>query len=60
MTFQGLYQSQSLALKQELQLSPQQIMALELLTIPIQDLQARIQKEIQNNPALDRCDFKTE
>nr|MDA3834800.1 RNA polymerase factor sigma-54 [Spirochaetales bacterium] len=41
-----------LAQKQQLKLSPQMYQSLELLALPIQDLQERIQEEIERNPAL--------
>lgn len=48
-------QSQRIVLtqKQQLKLSPQMYQSLELLALPIQDLQARIQDEIEKNPALE-------
>ncbi len=48
-------QSQRIILtqRQQLRLSPQMYQSLELLALPIQDLQARIQDEIEKNPALD-------
>ena len=48
-------QSQRIVLtqKQQLKLSPQMYQSLELLAMPIQDLQARIRDEIEKNPALE-------
>lgn len=48
-------QSQRIVLtqKQQLKLSPQMYQSLELLALPIIDLQARIQDEIERNPALE-------
>ncbi|MFA6688237.1 MAG: RNA polymerase factor sigma-54 [Sphaerochaetaceae bacterium] len=43
----------SLSQKQQLKLSPQLIQSFELMTLPLQELQARIQTEIETNPALD-------
>ncbi len=53
-------QSQRIILtqKQQLKLSPQMYQSLELLALPIQDLQARIQDEIERNPALELSDAK--
>jgi RNA polymerase sigma-54 factor len=47
-------QSQRIVLsqKQQLKLSPQMYQSLELLALPIMDLQAKIQEEIERNPAL--------
>lgn len=48
-------QSQNIILtqKQQLKLSPQMYQSLEILALPIQDLQARIHEEIERNPALE-------
>lgn len=43
----------SLAQKQQLKLSPQLIQSFELMTLPLQELQAKIQTEIESNPALE-------
>lgn len=43
----------SLAQKQQLKLSPQLIQSFELMVLPLQELQARIQTEIETNPALE-------
>ncbi|MGM0431083.1 MAG: RNA polymerase factor sigma-54 [Spirochaetota bacterium] len=45
---QGLVLTQ----KQQLKLSPQMYQSLELLALPLQDLQSRIQEEMERNPAL--------
>ncbi|MGM9763289.1 MAG: RNA polymerase factor sigma-54 [Candidatus Cryptobacteroides sp.] len=44
---------QELGLKQQQKLSPQQILAIKLLELPVQDLEQRIRKEIEENPVLD-------
>ncbi len=56
----GLYQTQELTLRQELQLAPQQILSLELLTVPLLELQARVNQELETNPTLDRHGSKSE
>lgn len=43
----------SLAQKQQLKLSPQLIQSFELMALPLQELQAKIQTEIESNPALE-------
>ena len=47
---QGLFHSQDLQMRQEQVLAPHQIQSLEILTIPLMDLQARI------NQLLDRVE----
>lgn len=55
---QGLFQE--LALRQELQLAPHQILSLEILTVPLLDLQSRINQELENNPTLERVESMNE
>ncbi|MFA6844476.1 MAG: RNA polymerase factor sigma-54 [Sphaerochaetaceae bacterium] len=43
----------SLGLKQQLKLSPQLIQSLELMALPLTELQQRIQTAIESNPALE-------
>ncbi len=57
---QGLFHSQELALRQELQLAPHQILSLEILTVPLLDLQSRINQELENNPTLERLESSNE
>ncbi len=56
MVQQGLYYSQELAIRQEQQLAPHQIMSLEILTVPLMDLQARLNQEIETNPTIERSE----
>ncbi len=44
---------QGLELKQKQQLSPLQIQTIKLIELPIQDLEQRIRKELEENPVLD-------
>ena len=44
---------QSLELKQTQKLSPLQIQTIKLIELPIQDLEQRIRKELEENPVLD-------
>lgn len=44
---------QGLELKQTQKLSPLQIQTIKLLELPIQDLEQRIRKEMEENPVLD-------
>ena len=46
-------QKQTLELKQTQHLSPVQIQAIKLLELPVQDLEQRIRKELEENPVLD-------
>jgi len=45
--------SNRLELKQQQKLSPLQIQTIKLLELPVQDLEQRIRKEIEENPVLD-------
>ncbi len=49
-------QKQQQILKQKLKLSPQQIQFLGLLSIPIVDLEKRIEEELEDNPTLEESD----
>ncbi len=44
---------QELGLKQVQKLSPLQIQTIKLIELPIQDLEQRIRKELEENPVLD-------
>ena len=44
---------QGLELKQTQKLSPLQIQTIKLIELPIQELEQRIRKEIEENPVLD-------
>ena len=44
---------QGLELKQTQKLSPQQIQTIKLIELPIQELEQRIRKEVEENPVLD-------
>ena len=44
---------QGLELKQTQKLSPQQILTIKLLELPIQELEQRVRKEMEENPVLD-------
>ena len=44
---------QTLSLKLEQRLSPQQIQLIKLLQVPTMELDARIKQELEENPALD-------
>ena len=46
-------QKQKQTFNQKLSLSPQQIQFLNLLQIPVVDLDKRIEREIEENPAID-------
>lgn len=47
----GLHQSQSM--QQTMRMTPQMVQSLEILQIPLMDLQARIQSEMERNPVLE-------
>ena len=51
-------QRQRQILKQKLNLSPLQIQFLNLLQIPIVDLDKRIEKEIEENPVIEEDDLE--
>ena len=51
-------QRQRQILKQKLNLSPLQIQFLNLLQIPIVDLDKRIEKEIEENPVIEEEDLE--
>ena len=51
---QSLFQSTELRQTLEQQLTPQQIMSLEILMAPLLDLQARLDQEVAANPVLER------
>ena len=51
-------QKQKQILSQKLHLSPRQIQFLNLLQIPIVDLDKRIEKEIEDNPAIEEDDIE--
>ena len=51
-------QQQTLKLKQNL--SPQQIIGIKLLEIPVMELDQRIRKEMENNPVLEEADNESE
>ena len=44
---------QSLELKQQQKLSPLQIQTIKLIELPVQELEQRIRKELEENPVLD-------
>ena len=44
---------QELGLKQQQRLSPLQIQTIKLIELPIQDLEQRVRKELEENPVLD-------
>ncbi len=44
---------QTLSLKQQLKLTPQQIQLLKLIQLPLTSLEQKIQEELENNPALE-------
>ena len=44
--------------EQRLKLSPQMLQGIQILAMPLQDLHARIQEEIEANPALEIIDEK--
>ena len=44
---------QGLELKQQQKLSPLQIQTIKLIELPIQELEQRIRKELEENPVLD-------
>ena len=44
---------QELALKQQQKLSPLQIQTIKLIELPVQELEQRIRKELEENPVLD-------
>lgn len=56
----GTSLSLSQQLKQQIKLSPAQIQAMRLLELPACELQARINEELQENPALEEGKEKTE
>jgi RNA polymerase sigma-54 factor len=60
MVQQGLYQTQDLGLRQEQIIAPHQIQSLEILTVPLLDLQMRVNQEMELNPTLERLDSESE
>lgn len=56
MAQQVLYQAQDLSLRQEQVIAPHQIQSLEILAVPLLDLQVRITQEIEANPALEQLE----
>ena len=44
---------QGLELKQQQKLSPLQIQTIKLIELPVQELEQRIRKELEENPVLD-------
>jgi RNA polymerase sigma-54 factor len=60
MVQQSLNLSQDLSLRQEQIIAPHQIQSLEILAIPLMDLQARVNQELQENPTLEQLDSETE
>lgn len=52
MVQQGLFQAQ--VLRQEQIFAPQQIQSLKILTLPLLDLQTRVNQEMEANPTLER------
>ena len=44
---------QELGLKQQQKLSPLQIQTIKLIELPVQELEQRIRKELEENPVLD-------
>ena len=44
---------QELSLRQQQKLSPLQIQTIKLIELPVQDLEQRIRKELEENPVLD-------
>ena len=55
-----LSQKAELKLKAEQRLSPQLIQSIKLMSLPILDLQAQVQLELEKNPALERADTPPE
>ncbi len=56
----GLHLSQDLSLRQEQIIAPHQIQSLEILAIPLLDLQARVNQEMEDNPTLELMDSESE
>jgi len=52
-------QKPALVQRQELRLSPQLLQSIQILALPMLDLKARIQEEIESNPALEVLEEKT-
>ena len=44
---------QGLELKQQQKLSPQQILTVKLIQMPVQELEQRVREELESNPVLD-------
>ena len=44
---------QEIALKQTQKLSPLQIQTIKLIELPVQELEQRVRKELEENPVLD-------
>lgn len=47
------YQRPALVQRQELRMTPQLLQSIQIMTLPLQDLQVRIQEELDANPALE-------
>lgn len=60
MVQQGLNLTQDVSLRQEQIIAPHQIQSLEILAVPLLDLQARVHQEMQENPSLELLDSETE
>ena len=56
----GAYLTQEVGLRQEQIIAPHQIQSLEILAIPLLDLQARLSQELEANPALERTESEGE
>ena len=54
------YQKPVLIQEQKLKMSPQMLQSIQLMALPIQDLKARIQEEIDKNPALEMIEDRSE
>lgn len=54
------YQKPQMAQQQKLKMNPQLYQSIKLMALPVQELKFRIHEELQNNPALEIIEEKTE
>ncbi|WP_327077624.1 RNA polymerase factor sigma-54 [Alkalispirochaeta americana] len=47
------FQKPALSQRQEMRLTPQLLQSIQLMTLPLQELQLRVQEELETNPALE-------
>ena len=54
------YQKQQITQQQKLKMNPQLYQSIKLMALPVQELKFRIHEELENNPALEIIEEKTE